>query len=47
MMMLDDPEDYASRVGVRIGKEVLKISNKEYLAYLNERGLMQEILDEI
>jgi hypothetical protein len=47
-------KEITSRVGVRIGKEVLESSNEEYLAYLNElrtkmseRGLTQEILDEI
>lgn len=43
-----------SKVGIRIGKEVLEDSKEEYLFYLNdlrskmaERGLTQEILDEI
>jgi hypothetical protein len=47
-------KEITSRVGVRIGKEVLESSNEEYLAYLNElrtkmseRGLTQEMLDEI
>ncbi len=41
-------------VGIRIGKELLKTSKEEYLQYIDqlqktmkERGLTQEILDEI
>lgn len=47
-------KEITSRVGIRIGKEVLENSKEEYLAYLNElrnkmaeRGLTQEILDDI
>ena len=43
-----------NKVGVRIGKEVLENSKEEYLQYIDqlqgtmkERGLTQEILDEI
>ena len=47
-------KEITNKVGVRIGREVLESSKEEYLAYLNdlrnkmtERGLTQEILDEI
>jgi hypothetical protein len=47
-------KEITSKVGLRIGKEVLESSKEDYLAYLNdlrnkmaERGLTQEILDEI
>jgi hypothetical protein len=47
-------KDITNRAGLRLGKEVLKNSREEYLAYIDqlqntmkERGLTQEILDEI
>jgi hypothetical protein len=47
-------QEIASKVSVRIGKEVLENSKEDYLTYLAElrtkmaeRGLTQEILDEI
>ena len=47
-------KEITNKVGVRIGKEVFENSKEEYLAYLaelrtkmSERGLTQEILDEI